>query len=140
MTHYKEYNNSIQLTLSYVLVESFIMPMSDNEEDECLLELHANSNLMLSSHQKLLSFQKKRLLCLQNKVKLTKCSHHRPRRTKSRLYRNNVSADGIYEKIDQKTKILVQELCFVPKPCLKKIQEKFQLRFRLPHRGFTLTS
>ena len=63
--------------------------MSDHEEDESLLELHADSYLMLSSNEKLSSYRKKRLLCLQKKGKTTKHTPHKVRRNKFKLYRND---------------------------------------------------
>ena len=85
--------------MSYFVNHYFIMLLSDDEEDQCFIELDTNSNSMISSHQKFLSFRKKRLLHSCKKEKVTKRIKVKSKRNKFHLYRNNANDDGTYVKM-----------------------------------------
>ena len=138
MTHLKEYNNSSkQLIMSYFVDDSFNMLMSDDEEDECFIELDTNSNTMLSSRQKFSLFRKKRLLYSSKKRNITKRINVKARRTKSKLYRNNAKVDGTYDKIKPEQTYWYRNYVLFPNLGLSRFERKFRLRFRLPRSAFT---
>ena len=111
--------------------------MSDHEDKECLLELHADPNLMLLANEKLSLYWKKRLLCLQKKGRTAKHTPYKVWQNKFKLYRNDVDVEGIYKKMDLTQTYWYRNYVLFPNHASKRFNTKFRLRFCLPHGGFT---